>query len=273
MSMTFKNKLVTVNRFIGLLFAIATMLSATNLHAASEYEIGAGDIIRITVFEHPDLSTVTRVSENNTITFPLVGELKLGQSSVSQAESLLAAALSEGGFVRSPQVNIIVEQFRSQQVSVLGQVRQPGQYPIEGESTLVDLLAMAGGVTDHGADRIKLIKQGDGAGQIEIDLIGLFNKGDLTQNSPVKHGDIVYVPRMDVFYIYGQVQRPGVYRLERDMTAMQALAVGGGLTGRGTEKGMSVKRRKEDGTVISDQVNLTDKLHPDDVIYIKESMF
>jgi polysaccharide export outer membrane protein len=239
-----------------------------------EYELGAGDVVRVTVFGHNDLNAVARINEPGRINFPLLGEIEIGGLTISKAEQKLAKALKSGGFVKTPQVGIVVEQFRSRQVSVLGEVNKPGKYSIDGLTTVVDLIAMAGGVTPKGAETVRLIRTGqDNTLQEDVDLNAIFYQGELDRNVEVKNGDIVYVPVMDRFYIYGEVQRPGVYRLEKNMTVMQALAVGGGLTSRGTDRGIMVKRRESSSEIKEHSVALTDAVQSNDVIYIKEGFF
>ena len=138
----------------------------------------------------------------------------------------------------------------------------------------MDLLAMAGGVNPSGGENAVLIKKGgNGQGGHPIDLFQLLQKGDMTQNVEVADGDIIYIPRMDVFYIYGEVQKPGAYRLERNMTLMQAVSLGGGITPRGTQRGIQIKRRGSDGKTSSSTAALGDEIRADDVIYVKESLF
>lgn len=243
--------------------------------AATDYVLGTGDVVKITVYDHPDLTSVTRIGESGRVSFPLIGEVKLGDHTISDAEAKLARYLKEGEFVRNPQVSINVEQFRSQQVSILGSVNKPGKYSIETSNALVDMLAFAGGINSEGADRVRVIKQGsDGAvTQLDADLVKLFKFGDTTQNLAIGNGDVIFVPRMDRFYIYGEVQKPGVYRLERRMLVMQALAVAGGLTARGTEKNIKVRRHSAAGQVETIDASALDELQNDDVVFIKESLF
>ncbi|MGE5526748.1 MAG: SLBB domain-containing protein, partial [Rhodospirillaceae bacterium] len=164
-------------------------------------------------------------------------------------------------------------QLRSRQVPVLGQVNKPGKYPLEDTSTkLTDLLAMAGGST--GSDTVTVMKkEGNGYKKVEIDLPELFLKGDLSSDLQVSNGDIVFVQRPPVFYVYGEVARPGVYRLERKMTVMQALATAGGLTPRGTDKDIGITRRDENDQVQRVTTNLNDLVKQDDVIYVRQSWF
>jgi polysaccharide export outer membrane protein len=245
-------------------------------HAAKkDYILGPGDIVRITVYDHQDMTTEARISERNAITFPLIGEVKIGGGSSGAAETAIAKQLAQGGFVKQAQVNVVISQFHSQQISVLGQVNKPGKYAIETASNVADLLAIAGGVNQIGADNAVLVRQSDsGTVKKEIDLIALLQSGDISQNMEVMNDDVIFVPRAQQFYIYGEVQRPGSFRLERNMTVMQALSVGGGLTQRGSEKGVTIKRRDAKGEVQTlPAPGLTQLLQADDVIYVKESLF
>jgi polysaccharide export outer membrane protein len=128
-------------------------------------------------------------------------------------------------------------------------------------------------VSETGADTLVLSGTRDGSPfQREITLAKLF-ASDAAGNDMVAGGDIIYVARAPMFFIYGQVQKPGAYRLDEGMTLMQALATGGGLTNRGTERGMQVHRRNGSGEVEITTLGRNDPLRPDDVIHVKESLF
>lgn len=245
-------------------------------NAADDYLIGGGDTVAIEVYEQPDLSTVVRVSEDDgTITFPLLGEIKLSGFTQEGAGHEIASKLKAGGFINFPQVSVTVRDFRSQKIPIMGQVNRPGEYALKGESRVVDLIAQAGGVKEDAADVIVLVRKDDKGKQVrhEIDLLQ-FYAGDMSQNLTVASGDFILVPKMDTFYIHGEVKRPGSYRLERGMTAMQALSVGGGLSERGSLSGMMVTRRTGNGNNTEKvEVELTDLLEPNDVLYVKERLF
>jgi polysaccharide export outer membrane protein len=231
--------------------------------------------VRITVYNNPDLTTEAQVNQHGRITFPLIGDVRIGGIEKGQAEQIIARRLGEGGFVLKPQVNLLVLGFKSQQISVLGQVNRPGKYPIEQASTLADLLAIAGGVAQTGSETIILITKGanGNSAKRDVDINHALRNGDMEKNFPVVNGDIIYVPRAPLFYIYGEVQRPGAFRLEKDMTVMQALSVGGGLTVRGTEKGIRVNRRSSDGKISTLESKMTDTVKENDVIFVRESWF
>jgi polysaccharide biosynthesis/export protein len=253
-----------------LLFAICCLVYVPTLAASRDYVLGAGDVVKVSVYEQPDLTTEVRLNEAGAINFPLLGLVTIGGNTTAAAEVTIARLLKERKLVKEPHINILVTQFRSQQISVLGEVAKPGKYPIEGPSRVVDLIALAGGVTANGADSANLIRRGksNATERKEIDLVALLKTGDPAVNLEVMNGDVIFVPRASVFYIYGEVQRPGAYRLERGMTVVQALSVGGGLTPRGTERGIKIKRQLQ--TIAP---SMGDLLAPDDVVYVKESLF
>ena len=242
---------------------------------ASDYRLGAGDVVRIVVFQNPDLSLETRVSESGVVSYPLLGTIKIGGLAASQAEKLIADGLRSGNFVKQPQVSVQVVQVRGNQVSVLGQVNRPGRFPIEvADMRLSDVLANAGGTAAAGSDVVTLVGTRSGKPyRLEVDLPKVFAAGGRGDDVLVQNGDVIWVDRGPVVYIYGEVQRPGAMRLERGMTVMQALATGGGLTLRGTEKGIRVHRKGPDGKVQIVQPTMDDLVRDGDVVYVRESLF
>jgi len=243
--------------------------------AQPEYALGKGDNIRIVVFQNPDLTVETRVTENDTISYPLVGTVKIGGLTIPAAEQIIAKALNDGGFIQKPQVNIQLLQNRGNQVSVIGLVGRPGRYPLETFNTrLSEMIAIAGGIAPTGADVAILTGVRNGAPfRKEIDIPSMFLENNLQNDIVVVGGDVIYVHRMPVFYIYGETQRPGSSRIERGMTVRQALAQSGGLTVRGTERRPKLFRRGADGKVQTLSPALDDLVQPDDVYFITESLF
>lgn len=251
----------------------AWLMIVAGMSQAADNPLGSGDMLHITVYGNPDMTTDTRVTAAGMISFPLVGDVKVGGISAPMAEQRIANLLENGRYIKRPQVNINVMQFVSQQASVLGEVHKPGRYPLDHPSTLTDLLAMAGGISPNGSDQVTVISLKSGrSSRQEYDLHNMFRKS----GSPdvwVSSGDIIYVPRAPVFYIYGEVQHPGVFRLEHDMIVAQALATGGGLTPRGTERGLLIKRRNARGVLETISVEATTPLLADDVLQVQESLF
>ncbi len=243
-----------------------------------DYQLAPGDIIHILVYQNPDLTLDTRVSEHGTITYPLIGSLNVGGTSIADAEKKLAQALEHGGFVKGPQVNISVTQIVGNQVAVLGYVNRPGSYPLlTFNMRLSQILATAGGVTlgpVSGSNSVILAGVRNGIPFTKtIDVASIYLNDRPADDLILSGGDSIYVPKAPMFYIYGQVNKPGQYPMERSLTVMQALAIGGGPTLRGSENRIRLNRRLPDGTIARQSPELSDPVQPDDVIYVNESFF
>ncbi|MGH7965140.1 MAG: polysaccharide export protein EpsE, partial [Candidatus Binatia bacterium] len=244
-------------------------------NAGTEYPLGPGDTLRITVYNNPDLTTEAQISESGTISFPLLGDIKIGGSSKVEVEKMIARELVKRKYLNTAQVNVLVMAYRAMQASVLGEVKAPGKYTIFPASTITDLLAQAGGITPEGSRVVTLVQQTPEGKQISkaINLDAVLASGEVGANLVVKNNDIVYVTKAPLFYIYGEVRRPGAYRLEPNMTVRQALSVGGGLTVRGTERGMTINRKGANGAVSTLDANSATVVNENDVINVAESWF
>lgn len=260
-----------------LLLCVSSLLPGA-LRAADaprDYVIGAGDLVRIAVYQSPDLTLEARVAESGTITYPLLGTLKLGGLSVAQAEAEITRGLRDGKFLKQPQVTLMVTQVRGNQVSALGLVNKPGRYAIDLVGMrLSELLALAGGIAATGSEIVTVTGERDGKRfRAEIDLPSLYGKQPGSEDPVLRNGDVLFVDRAPMVYIYGEVQKPGAIRLERGMNVMQALAAGGGVTARGTQRGLRVHRRGSDGIVQVSEPKMNDPLREGDVVYVRESLF
>ena len=260
---------------VGMAVVDAVAQPSTPTAAAAEYRLGSGDVVRINVYQNPDLAIETRVTEAGLISYPLLGSIKVGGLSVTATEKLIADGLRSGNFVKQPQVTLVVTQVRGNQASVLGMVNRPGRYPIEvADMRLTDLLAMAGGTAVNGSDMVVVTGTRDGKPfRAEVDMPSVFATGGTGKDMLINNGDSIWVDRQPLVYIYGEVQRPGPMRVERGMTVMQSLATGGGLTQRGTQKGIRIHRKATDGKVQVVEPMLDDKVQDGDVVYVRESLF
>jgi polysaccharide export outer membrane protein len=246
------------------LYFLATLLAALPAWAQSD-KLGVGDTVRVTVFQQPDLATEARISEKGTVVVPLIGEQKISGKSTAEAGKQIAAALKEGKYFKDPQVSVSMLALRSRQVSVLGQVARPGLYPLDDTSMgITQVLAAAGGVLPTGADSATVMRGGKQQ-RIEVK--------DKDAAFKLQGGDTVYIERAPVFYIYGEVARAGAYRVEPNMTVMQAIAAGGGITPRGSDRRLKMRRNAGDGKVVETDAKLSDMVKTDDVIYVKEALF
>ncbi len=241
--------------------------------SAPSMKLGAGDMVALEVYGRPELSISTYVSDNGTIAVPLAGPVSVGGMSPADAASRVADAFRSGGYLLQPQVTLTLKQFRSQQISILGEVHTPGRYALESRSTIFDLLAQAGGVSTDAGDTIYLLRT-DGRGQSQRMPVSLRDFGKrLGAELTLQGGDTIYVPKAPQFYIYGEVHAPNRYRLDAGMTVMQAIALGGGITERGSDRRVEIRRRNDDGSYTSIDARATDEVEADDVIRIKERIF
>lgn len=268
---------MAVQPMLRVLAIILLVFCSTFTHAQnqpSDYRLGPGDNIRILVFQNPDMTLETRVSEQGTIRYPLIGTIKVGGMPAASAEKAIADALRNGGFLKEPHVNIILITMHGNSVSVLGQVGKPGLYPLETVNVrALEILAVAGGIAPDGGDVAVLTGTRDGKSfRREIDVTEVFQANGAQNDVIVAPGDFIYVGRAPVFYIYGEVQKPGAYRLERGMTVREALAKGGGPTVRGTERKLGLFRRGA-GQSVETRSDLGEPVQPNDVFYVKESLF
>jgi polysaccharide export outer membrane protein len=262
--------------FLAIMLAFALAAAAQDHGRLAQYRLGAGDSIRVSVFQNPNLTLETRVGEDGAITYPLIGRMTVGGATIADTERSIARALEGGGFIREPQVSVLLVQTRSAQVSVLGLVNRAGRYPLDTVNVRVsEMIAIAGGIATAGGDTA--ILTGERAGKPfrrEIDIGKLFSEKGHGEDIAVFGGDVIYVERAPAFYVYGEVNRPGAYRLERGMTLRHALARGGGPTQRGTERNLRLHRRSANGEVlVMNNPKLDDPVKPEDVLHVGESIF
>lgn len=244
---------------------------------AQDYLIGSQDILKISVFEYPDLTTEVRVSEDGKITFPLLGEIEAKNLSTRQVEKAIAEELAKAKIVKDPQVSVFVQQYRGRKVTVIGEVVKPGQYEIAGPTSILDTISLAQGMSQNAGFMLTVFRKEPGPDgsdltqKIRVDVDRLLNGGDLSQDIPLQNGDVIYVPK-SVFYIYGEVNRPGAYRLDKGLTVKRAIALAGGLTPKGCDWRINVTR-KEGEHEKTTSATIDDAIKLDDVVLIKESIF
>lgn len=249
---------------------------AASVHA-QDYLIGSQDVLKIAVFENPELTTEARVSENGKITFPLLGEITAKNLTTRQVEKNIAEKLVSGNIVKNPQVSVFVQNYRNRKVTIIGEVIKPGQYEITGPTTLLDIISQALGMNQNAGYQLTVFRKDPASAdkesttKISIDVDLLLNGGDLSQDIELQNADVIYVPKA-IFYIYGEVNKPGAYRLEKGITLKKAIALAGGLTPKGTDLRIEVTRQedKKKSTIIG---NLDTPLRLDDVVRIKDSIF
>ncbi len=240
------------------------------------YLIGRSDQVLITVFQQPDMSTLARVSADGTILVPLIGAVQVGGLTEKDASETIEAALVEAGVIRNPSVTVSVSEFRSQRVSVLGYVTRPGEYFLNRPTSVGDLLALVGGVTADASDLLVFIdyNQTDNSfDRREIIIDDLLRSEEEFTSIYVGDGDSLYVPKAEIFYIYGAVRVAGQFRIVPGMTVEQALVIAGGVTEAGSRNG--IRRRGQDNRGRSKliDVDLDSLVEAGDVFFVPESLF
>ena len=242
---------------------------------AASAQLGPGDTVAVRVFGQTDMDGNIYVADDGTLSLPLVGAIQVAGLSPAQASLKIEKALKDGAFLVNPHVTVTLVASVNQLVAVLGEVRTPGRYQVAGNTTIFQLLAQAGGVTALSADVIYLIRADASGNQnrIPINLKGYTDANSVLPNQKFKGGDSIFVPRADQFYIYGEVTQPNEYRLEAGMTVIQAIARAGGLTLRGSDRRVDIKRKGADGRDVTFRAKQGDPVLPSDVIQVKESIF
>jgi polysaccharide export outer membrane protein len=266
---------------IGLLSLNAASMSAQSV---PDYVIGPQDVLAIQVFDQPDLGGKYTVEADGTFSFPLIGRVKAGSLTLRGFERELKDRLADGYF-RSPQVTVAVEQYRSQRVFVMGEVRQPGPVTLTGGMTLIEALARAGSTLPTSSGEVSIVRssQGSSAGgpavpgqaattEVFRASVQDLQTGSLSQNLDLRDGDTIFVPKAEVVYVFGEVRNPGGYAVQKSTTVLQALSLAGGVTEHGAMNRIQVMRVVK-GAKVEVRVKLSDTVRPDDTIMVPQRYF
>jgi len=252
--------------------------------APADYVVGPQDVLTITCYDQADLSGKFAVEVDGTFTYPMIGRFKAGGLTLRQVEETLKTRLKDEGYFRNPQVTASVETYRSQKVFIVGEVRLPGSYPLSGNMNLVEALARAGSPLPSAGSEVVIVHADANASGPTIpsedetkDIVRVnlrdLEKGAVSTNAALRDGDTVFVPRAESVYVFGQVKSPGAYGLQqRNTTVLQALALAGGVTDRGSTSRIKVVRIVN-GEKTEIKVKLTDIVLPGDTIVVAERFF
>lgn len=240
---------------------------------AATVMLAPGDVVTLTVYGRPELTSTIYVSDGGTIEVPLAGSIPVAGLAPIEAADRVATAFREGDFLVDPQVNIVLAGLRSQQISIVGEVARPGRFPIDTRTSILDALALAGGITQQGEQRAYILRRREGGvDRFEIDLSDLLTTG-AGQVVELRAGDTIVVPKAQLIYLYGAVNSPGAYALQPGMTVIEAIAVAGGISERGSTRRIQVKRKSEDGKSRVSGIDLDDPLQAEDVLNVRERIF
>ena len=266
----------------------APLLSAQEAPAPrvfTDYVVGSQDVLTITSYDQADLSGKFTIEADGTFTYPLIGRFKAGGLTLRAVEEGLKKRLKDEGFFKNPQITVAVETYKSQKFFIVGEVRSPGTYPLSGNMTLVEALARAGSTLPTASGEAVIVHAGDSTdgpvipttdpddpNVVRMNLREL-EKGGFSQNAVLRDGDTIFIPRAESVYVFGQVKNPGAYGLQqKNTTVLQALALAGGVTNRGSTNRIQIVRmvngRKEEVSV-----KLNDVVRPGDTIVVRERFF
>ncbi len=243
--------------------------------SANEYFVGKGDVLAINVYENEDLSTTVRVTADNTIRVSLIGEVSVKNLTVSQVSKKLEALFADGYLV-NPQVDVFIKEYRSKKATILGQIRNPGLFELQGEISLLEFISKAGGILMDAGNKATIKRKSAGASQediIAIDLDQLIKEGDTSLNLSIRDGDSVYIAKADIFYVSGEVNKPDSYKLDSDMTVIKAITRAGGFSKIAAKGKVRIIRIINGKKQLLENVNMDVPVLPDDVIVVPESFF
>ncbi len=213
----------------------------------SSLRLGTGDLIEVSVYNVPELTTKARVSSGGDVYLPLIDSVHVGGSTVEEAEALIQHRLSDGGFVKNPHVSVFVNEYASQGASVLGEVSRPGVYRVLGQQRLFDLISAAGGLTEKAGRSITVMPRGQPDKPVTLPLSRNVND-NAESNVPVYPGDTIIVRKADVVYVVGDVGRPSGFLMESEhLTVLQAIALAGGTTRTANLSGARIIRKSPAG--------------------------
>lgn len=254
---------------------------------AKEYTLGSMDLLEINVFELPQLNQTVRVSEDGSITLPLLGKVVLGGLTKDAAERKLVNLLNEK-YTNDAKVSVFVREYQSRLIAVIGAVKIPGLYKLIGRRTLLQMISQAGGFTENAGNKLSVLREGeDGATEnITIDLEELLKNGNQSLNIPLEADDVINVQVDEIIrvFVFGMVKSPGALevKMSKKITLLQAIAQAGGLEDEAKQSGILIKRRNSDGNIIKIKANLKDiiddkrpdiELKEGDVVYVPESIW
>lgn len=290
MAPTSKIRIWTIT-VIALTLLMTAQVRAQEPSAQAHYLVGAQDVLIITSYDQPDLTGKFTVETDGTFTYPYIGRVRVGGITLRDVEAVLKKTLVNRGFFMNPDLTVSVDQYRSQKIYVVGEVRTPGAYTLSGDIRLVEALALAGSTLPTASGEVVIVQASDESVVIDpqtgalpnpldadteklmrVDLRELEN-GDRSHNVRLGNGDTIFVLRAESVYVFGQVKNPGAYSMrEKRTTVLQALSLAGGLTDRGATGRFQIVRIV-DGKKREIKAQLTDFVEPRDTIIVPQRFF
>lgn len=265
--------------------APAPPTAAAPAAAASDYRIGPGDILRITVYGHDDLSQTVVVQPAGGFVYPLIGAVDATEATPQEVEARIVAHLAKG-LIRDPRVTVVVQEFRSKVIYVVGEIARPGAYPLTGRTTVVEILAKAGPLSPLAGSEVVVVRPVAGgtdrpllpsevkpaaAEVLKVDVSAI-QAGRLERNLLLAPNDTVFVPQAERIFVTGEVRNPGAFAYSTGLTVRQAVSLAGGFSEDAATGGARVVRTNA-GHVRTLKMKLDEPIRPGDTILIKAKLF
>lgn len=271
-----------------LLLLVSLLFAGTGQRGGtmSDYVVGSQDVLMVTVVGAPELSNKYSVGNDGAFDFPWIGRIVAAGKTLRDLESLITKKLLDGGFLVRPQVTLQVDQFRSQKVYVMGEVRTPGSYSLTGATTIMDLITQAGGMLQSAGDQILVNRRKGGGGTddgpvlagmesdvevVKVPKIDVLS-GRAARMVVLKDGDTIEVAKGLAIFVTGYVKSPGRYVMEGQLTVLQAIALAGGPTERASTKRTRILRIVN-GKEKSIKVKLNHFVQPGDTVAVPARIF
>ncbi|MDH5716855.1 MAG: SLBB domain-containing protein [Spirochaetia bacterium] len=253
-------------------------LNAENIYKLNEeYKIGPQDVLEIKVWDNEDFGGKVVVSLTGFINYQFIGKIEVTGLTTGELAQKITDGLSDD-YLINPQVTIEVVKYRSQKVSISGEIARPGTYYLTKKTSLVEIIAEAGGYTKEAGTEVIIVRNKDAENQnnknqklIKVDIKKAL-EGDFNQNIYVENNDSIFIPIAKSFYIMGEVKRPGKYNLERDITILNAISLAGGETNKAAINRTKVIRLTGK-TTTEKKIELNEIVNPNDIIIVPESFF
>lgn len=242
--------------------------------SSSSYRVGEGDLLLIKVYDMDDLSTTVRVDADGQIGFPLIGQINVDHLTIQQVRDLISQRLADGYLV-NPQVSVLIQEYRSNKVVIIGEIIRPGLYELQGEMSLLELISRAGGLTPNaGASvRIRHEKPLNGQQEVLVDLNELLGQPSANVDVILANNDNVFVSKAGLVYVTGEVSKPDAYKIKEGTSIIQAITMAGGFSKLASKNKVKLVRTVEGQETVIERVPMNELVQPNDVIVVPESFF
>lgn len=260
---------------------LAWTVAAAGPSAQTSYVLGPQDVVNITVLGESDLSRKYTIEQDGTFTFPLIGRVTARGLTLRALEQELKKKLVSGEYLKNPEISVAVDTYQSQRIMVWGEVNQPNEYQLTGDMTLLSALAKAGSVTANAGREAVIVRapgrQGAAGAAAEPEIVRIdlteLQAGNMALNIPLRDGDTINVPKAQSVFVYGHVKNPGGYPVADGMTVLQVLSLAGGLSERGSDRRINIKRAVDGKDKELKGVKLTSVVQPGDTIVVGQRIF